>query len=143
MSRSKQTSKVIRRRKAVSAALGVAGALSLASGASASTAPPGDIQTHETAPIILAEEEISDVSLSTFYVFDKESAGARSVRVAAHGGCGHGGCGGRGCGDEAAEGVATEVAEAVEEVAEVAEAAAVAAVVVFGLDLSESVKHTS
>jgi hypothetical protein len=45
--------------------------------------------------------------------------------------------------DEAAEDVATEVAEAVEEVAEVAEAAAVAAVVVFGLDLSESVKHTS
>jgi hypothetical protein len=44
---------------------------------------------------------------------------------------------------EAAEDVATEVAEAVEEVAEVAEAAAVAAVVVFGLDLSESVKHTS
>ena len=41
---------------------------------------------------------------------------------------------------EAAEDVATEVAEAVEEVAE---AAAVAAVVVFGLDLSESVKHTS
>ena len=38
MSRSKQTSKVKRRRKAVTAALGVAGALSLASGASASTA---------------------------------------------------------------------------------------------------------
>jgi hypothetical protein len=47
---------------------------------------------------------------------------------------------------EAAEALATEVAEAVEEVAEAAEAAAVAAVaavVVFGLDLSESVKHTS
>ena len=41
---------------------------------------------------------------------------------------------------EAAEAVATVVAEAVEEVAE---AAAVAAVVVFGFDLSESVKHTS
>jgi hypothetical protein len=49
--------------------------------------------------------------------------------------------------DEAAEAAATEVAEAVEEVAEaveeVAAAAAAVAVVVFGLDLSESVKHTS
>ena len=33
--------------------------------------------------MILAEEEISDVSLSTFYVFDKENAGARSLRLAA------------------------------------------------------------
>jgi hypothetical protein len=38
----------------------------LASGASASTAPTGDIPTQKTAPVILAEEEISDVSLSTF-----------------------------------------------------------------------------
>ena len=74
MSHSKQTSKVKRRRKAVTAALGVAGALSLASGASASTAPTGDMPAHKTAPVILAEEEISDVSLSTFYVFDKENA---------------------------------------------------------------------
>jgi hypothetical protein len=45
---------------------------------------------------------------------------------------------------EAAEAAATEVAEAVEEVAEaVEEVAEAAAVVVFGLDLSESVKHTS
>jgi hypothetical protein len=68
MSRSKQTSKIKRPRKAVTAALGVAGALSLASGASASTAPTGDIPTNKTAPVILAEEEISDVSLSTFYL---------------------------------------------------------------------------
>jgi hypothetical protein len=127
MSRSKQTTKVTRRGKAVTAALGVAGALSLASGASASTAPTGEIPAHETAPIILADEEISDVSLSTFYVFDKENAGERSVRVAAHGGCGHGGCGGY-------EAAADEAAEAAEEVAE-------AAVAAFGLDLSASVNR--
>jgi hypothetical protein len=98
MSRSKQTSMVKRPRKAVTAALGVAGALSLASGASALTASTGEIRTPETASVFLAEEEMSDVSLATFYLFDKENAGVRTVRVAAHGGCGHGGCGGRGCG---------------------------------------------
>ena len=52
----------------------------------------GGIATQNTAPVILAEEEISGVSLAAFFVFDKEMAGARSVRVAAgHGGCGHGG----------------------------------------------------
>ena len=80
-------------------ALGVAGALSLAGGASASISSASDKPTQNTAPVILAEEEISDVSLSTFYVFDKENAGARSERLAAgRGGGGHGGCGGRGCG---------------------------------------------
>ena len=72
MSRSKQTSKTRGRRRAVTA-LGVAGALSLASGASASIAPAGDLPTQNAAPVILAEEEISDVSLATFYVFDKEN----------------------------------------------------------------------
>jgi len=92
----------------------VAGALSLAGGASASS-PVGDMPTRNTAPVILAEEEISDVSLATFYVFDKEHAPIRGVRLAqvsinlghggcghgrgcGHGGCGHGGCGHGGCG---------------------------------------------
>src|SRR5215831_15571891 len=57
--------------------LGVAGALSLAGGASgAAIGPPGDTLTANTA-ITLHEEEISDVSLSTFYAFDHENAGAR------------------------------------------------------------------
>ena len=30
--------------------------------------------TQNAAPVILAEEEVSDVSLSTFFVFDKENA---------------------------------------------------------------------
>ena len=56
--------------------------MSLVGGASASIAT-GGIATQNTAPVILAEEEISDVSLAAFFVFDKEMAGARSVRVAA------------------------------------------------------------
>jgi hypothetical protein len=57
--------------------LGVAGALSLAGGASgAAVGPPGDTLTANTA-VSLHEEEISDVSLSTFYTFDHENVGAR------------------------------------------------------------------
>ena len=57
--------------------MGVAGALSLAGGASgAAVGPPRDTQTANTA-VTLYEEEISDVSLSTFYVFDHENAGVR------------------------------------------------------------------
>jgi hypothetical protein len=41
---------------------------------------------------ILAEEEVSDVSLATFYVFDKENAGPfRPSVLLARGGCGGGG----------------------------------------------------
>jgi hypothetical protein len=76
MSHSKRTLKRKARTKAVTV-LGVAGALSLAGGASgAAVGPSGDTLTDKTA-ITLDEEEISDVSLSTFYVFDHESAGAR------------------------------------------------------------------
>jgi len=46
---------------------------------------------------LLGEEEISDVSLATFYVFEKEdpsSSDLQLVRGGCHGchGCGHGGC---------------------------------------------------
>ena len=79
--------------------------------------------------MILAEEEISDVSLSTFYVFDKENAGARSIRLAARTRRVRPR---RAAADEAAadeaatDEAAAEVAEAAEE--EVAEAAEEAAV---------------
>src|SRR5215467_487661 len=75
MSRGKQKSKQKGRTKAVTV-LGVAGALSLAGSASrAAVGPPGDTLTANTA-VTLYDEEISDVSLSTFYVFDHENAGA-------------------------------------------------------------------
>src|SRR6516165_7093955 len=76
MSHGKRNSKRKGRTKAVTV-LGVDGALSLAGGASgAAVGPPGDTLTANTA-VTLHEEEISDVSLSTFYAFDHENAGAR------------------------------------------------------------------
>src|SRR5439155_14719130 len=77
MARTKQASKRNRRSKAVPV-LGAAGlSLSLATGASASTSgPAADVTPQSTPPnheIFLGDEEISDVSLSTFYVFDKEN----------------------------------------------------------------------
>ena len=61
--------------------LGAAGlSLTLASAASAATgAPVADVLTPNTGAshqITLSDEEVSDVSLATFYVFNKEDAGA-------------------------------------------------------------------
>jgi len=90
-------SSIGKRRSKALPALGFAGmSLSMASGAcastseaSANTSPPS--QKHE---IFLGEEEISDVSLATFYVFDKENAGPpplfQKLRLAAGGGAGCG-----------------------------------------------------
>ena len=72
--------------------LGAAGlSLSLVGGASAAGAQVADGPTHKAAvshEITLGEEEIADVSLATFYVFDKENAGPsrHSERLAC--GCG-------------------------------------------------------
>jgi hypothetical protein len=102
MSQTKQPSKRKRRGKALPA-LGIAGvSLTLAGGASASTGEPAtDVQSQNISPrheIFLGEEEISDVSLSTFYVFDKENAKPQFGDKLAFRGCGRcGGCG-RGCG---------------------------------------------
>lgn len=96
MSDARQVSKRRHRSKAIPV-LGAA-ALSLASGASAAIGgPAADMPTRNTGvshEITLSEEEISDVSLATFYIFDKENAGTfrRGVRLAAGGGCG--GCAG-------------------------------------------------
>jgi hypothetical protein len=105
MSRVKQASKQKRRTKASTVkALGAAGlSFSLVGGASASTTPTADIpQSDSTWPnqrFVLGEEEMADVSLATFYVFDKENVGSR-VQLARGCGCGGGGCGrgGGGCG---------------------------------------------
>jgi hypothetical protein len=100
----KQASKRKRVAKAVPA-LGAAGlTFSLVGGASASAVPTSDVpRTPNIAPsyeITLGEEEISDVSLATFYVFDKENTGTLQGLVQEARGCG--GCrgcgGGRGCG---------------------------------------------
>jgi hypothetical protein len=78
MSRERQTSKRKHRSKVVPV-LGAAGLLlSLAGGASAATgAPVADALTQNavvTREITLGEEEVTDISLATFYVFDKENA---------------------------------------------------------------------
>ncbi len=104
MSHVKQISKRKRRTKGV-AVLGAVGLLSLAGGASAASGPAADLSAQQTAPshqVTLREEEISDVSLATFYVFDKENTGSLrgNMQLAGGrcGGCGggRGGCGGCG-----------------------------------------------
>ena len=104
MSNAKQTPKRKRGAQAVPV-LGAAGLLSLVGGASAATsgAPVADLPTQKTAPnheMILGEEELSDVSLATFYVFDKENAAKPQLgdKVAWRCGCGRCGCARCGCG---------------------------------------------
>jgi hypothetical protein len=83
--------------------LGAAGlSLTLASAASADIARPAAEMTTRLAAvaheITLAEEDMSDVSLATFRIVDRENAGAlpRGPLLAMGAGCGCGGC--AGCG---------------------------------------------
>lgn len=102
----RQSSK--KRVKAALPALGAAGlTFSMVGGASAATVPTNDVaQSTNYSPnqqITLGEEEIADVSLATFYVFDKEgTAAAKEGNIQLARGCGCRGCGGcrgcRGCG---------------------------------------------
>jgi hypothetical protein len=92
MSHRKQPSK-----RKLAPVLGAAGlSLSIAGSVSAaSAAPAGEVSTRNTAvshEITLREEEISDVSLATHYVFDKERARTfrRGTKFGGGGGCGCG-----------------------------------------------------
>src|SRR5882724_8077652 len=109
MRRVKQASKQKRTTKAAAVkVLGAAGlGLSLVSSASASTMPTAGIpQSDNTSPnqrFVLGEEEMVDVSLATFHLFDRENFGSGVQLARGCGGCGGcrgcGGCGGfRGCG---------------------------------------------
>jgi hypothetical protein len=106
MSRVKQASKQKRTTKGAAVkVLGAAGlSFSLVGSASASTMPTAGIpQSDNTSPnqrFVLSDEEMADVSLATFYVFDRENVGSRVQEARGCGGCGRGGgCGGcRGCG---------------------------------------------
>ena len=91
MSRAKQASKEERRIKAVPV-LGAAGlSLTLASGAyGASSTSAADVLSRSarvTHEISLREEEISEVSLATFHVFDKESHAGQRLACGCGGGC--------------------------------------------------------
>lgn len=120
MSRVKQASKRKSVARAAVPALGAAGlTFSLAGSAAASAVPavdtPQKLNFSPSQAVTLGEEEIADVSLATFHLFDKEEVG-NFVQVArgcggcrgCHGcggcrgcrgcrGCGCGGCGGGAC----------------------------------------------
>jgi hypothetical protein len=110
MARMKQATRRHSRTKAAAAtALGAAGlGLSLVGGASASTLPAADIPRSDNGwsehSFVLNEEEMADVSLATFHLFDKES-GTAGVQLAYRGCGGCRGCRGcRGCGVRACAG---------------------------------------
>jgi len=102
MAHAKRASKRKRRRIALPV-LGATGVSLAVAGGAYATAPTANVPLQETTPlpaITLSEEEIADVSLATFYVFDKENESqlGQGIRLAAHG-CGRcGGCAARGCG---------------------------------------------
>src|ERR1700722_17708222 len=90
--------------KKAALALGAAGVSLAMTGAASATAPTTNVPSQDNARrLILTEEEISDVSLATFQVFDRENPPlSQGIRVARGGGCGgcgcgHGGGGGGGC----------------------------------------------
>jgi hypothetical protein len=104
MAQAKRASKRKRRRITLPA-LGAAGASLIMAGGVSATAPTANVPSlQETSlrPVIsLDEEEIADVSLGTFYIFDKENESqlGQGIRLAARGcgrcgGCAVGRCGG-------------------------------------------------
>jgi len=100
MPRVKQASKRKRVTRAAVPALGAAGlTFGLVGSASASATPTADVpQKLNFAPtqgVTLGEEEIADVSLATFHLFDKENNGSALQQMAW--GCRCGGCGCRAC----------------------------------------------
>src|SRR6476659_2555604 len=104
MPRVKQASKQKRTTKAAAVkVLGAGLGLSLVGSASASTMPTAGIpQSDNTSPnqrFVLGEEEMADVSLATFHLFDRENVGSgvQLARGCGGCGCGHGGGGCGGC----------------------------------------------
>jgi hypothetical protein len=102
MPRVKQASKKKRVTKAAVPALGAAGlTFSLAGSAYAAAVPTGDVQKGQSfipgMMTTLGEEELSDVSLATFQLFDEEEFGS-GVQLAQRGCGGCRGCAARGCG---------------------------------------------
>jgi hypothetical protein len=75
--------------------LGAAGVSLAMTGAASATAPATNVPSQDNARrFILSEEEISDVSLATFHVFDRENPPlSQGIRIARGGGCGGCGCG--------------------------------------------------
>src|ERR1700761_4824988 len=105
MPRVKDTKKKVLKAAPVLGAAGLS--FAMVGGASAATVPTADVAMSPTAALdhqkTLGVEEIADVSLATFYVFDKENTasakGGTQVAWRGCGGCrGCRGCRGCGCG---------------------------------------------
>jgi len=97
---------------AAATALGAVGlSLSLAGSASASTLPAADLPQSDNDwsdhRMVLGDEEMADVSLASFHLFDRELGGTGGLQQVAWG-CRCGGCRGcrgcRGCGGCAVRG---------------------------------------
>jgi hypothetical protein len=96
MSQTKDKAQRKRRNKALPV-LGAAG-LSLSLVTNASAAIGGMNPDTVSQQVLLCEEEIADVSLATFHVFDKERAGIHRPHARLAMGVGGCGCGCAGCG---------------------------------------------
>ena len=102
MTQARRSSK--RKRGKTALVWGAAGVSLAMTGAASASAVATTVPSQDNARrFILAEEEISDVSLATFQVFDRENPPlSQGIKVARGGGCGgcgcgHGGGGGGGC----------------------------------------------
>jgi hypothetical protein len=108
MAHAKQASKRKTRRTTLPV-VGAAG-VSLAVAGGASATAPADAPAQDTSQrpaVFLGEEELLDVSLATFYVFDKEYTAPGEILQVAQRGCGGcRGCAARGCAGCAARGCA-------------------------------------
>src|SRR4051794_41589453 len=101
MARAKQASR--RSRSKALPMWGAAGmSLAMASGASAAVVPGEKSPSQARLPVVtLGEEELSDITLSKFFVYDREATASSRLGVQYAQRCGGGrGCGGgcRGCG---------------------------------------------
>lgn len=100
MARAKQTSK--RKRSGPNLPVWGAAGMSLAMAGSASAAAVDGAKTEPRAilPVLtLGEEELSDVTLSKFFVYDREATASSKLGVQLAQRCGRcGGCAARGCG---------------------------------------------
>jgi len=100
MARAKQAS-MRKRSRSTLPVWGAAGmSLAMAGGASAAVLDGEQATPQKTLPMItLGEEELSDVTLSKFFVYDREATNSSKLGVQFAQRCGRcGGCAGRGCG---------------------------------------------
>jgi hypothetical protein len=100
MAKAKRATKRIARMAAL--ALGTAGASLAMTGSASATAPTNVPSQDDARWIFLGEEEIADVTLATFHVFDRETEfqlrQGEKLAVDLQGGCGiTRGCGAGGC----------------------------------------------